>query len=85
MKRDARAFWIRSPGEGEIRDEELPELLLEPLDPHFRVAVIGLLLTSRATLLRTLPGKRELRGRGLHGRSQHHGDRRGAGSVKESG
>lgn len=25
MKRDARAFWIRSPGEGEIRDAELPE------------------------------------------------------------
>ncbi|TDD76125.1 zinc-dependent alcohol dehydrogenase [Actinomadura rubrisoli] len=25
MERDARAFWIRSPGEGEIRSEELPE------------------------------------------------------------
>ncbi|RKS68839.1 threonine dehydrogenase-like Zn-dependent dehydrogenase [Actinomadura pelletieri DSM 43383] len=25
MERDARAFWIRSPGEGEIRDEVLPE------------------------------------------------------------
>jgi threonine dehydrogenase-like Zn-dependent dehydrogenase len=25
MERDARAFWIRSPGEGEIRDAELPE------------------------------------------------------------
>ncbi len=64
---------------------QLPELLLEPLDPHFRVAVIGLFLLPRGTLLRTLPWKRELRGGDLHGRSQHHGDRRGAGSVKESG
>ena len=64
---------------------QLPELLLEPLDPHFCVGVVGLRLALGGTLRRTFPRKRELCGRGLDGQSQHHGDRRGAGSVKESG
>ena len=64
---------------------ELPQLVLEPLDPHIRVGIVGLRLALWGALRGTFPWKRDLCGRGLHRRSQHHGDRRGAGSVKDSG
>ena len=64
---------------------QLPELVFQPLDSHFQVGVVGLRRGLRAALRRTLPRKRDLSGRGLRGQSQHRGNRRGAGSIEESG
>jgi len=64
---------------------QLPELVFQPLDPHFQVGVVGLPLDLRRALLRTLPRERDLCGRGLHRQAQHRGDRRGTGSIEESG
>jgi hypothetical protein len=60
---------------------QLPELVFQPLDPHFQIGVLGLHLALLGALLRTLPRERNLRGRGLHRQAQHHGDRRGTGSI----
>ena len=64
---------------------QLPELVFQPLNPHFQVGVIRLRLDLRGPLRRTLPREGDLCGRGLHGQSQHRGDRRGTGSIEESG
>jgi hypothetical protein len=64
---------------------QLPELVFQPLDPHFQVGVIGLHLALRSALRRTLPRERDLCGRGLHGKNQRHGNRRGAGGIEKSG
>ncbi|KRR09658.1 hypothetical protein CP49_35945 [Bradyrhizobium valentinum] len=64
---------------------QLPELVFQPLDPHLQIGVIGLRLDLRGALWRTLPRKRDLCGRSLHRQAQHRGDRRGTGSIEESG
>ena len=64
---------------------QLPELVFQPLDPHFQVGVIGLRRDLRGALRSTFPRERDLCGRCLHRQTQHHGDRRGTGSIEESG
>ncbi len=64
---------------------QLPELVFQPLDPHFQIGVIRLRRDLRGALRRTLPRKCNLCGRGLHRQAQHRGDRRGTGSIEESG
>jgi len=64
---------------------QLPELVFQPLDPHFQIGVVRLHLALRSALLRTLPRERDLCGRGLRRQAQHRSDRRGTGSMEESG
>ena len=64
---------------------QLPELVFQPLDPHFQIGVVGLHLALRGALRRTLPRERDLCGRGLHRQDQHRGNRRGTGSIEKSG
>ena len=63
---------------------ELPQLVLEPLDPHIRVGIVGLRLDRRGALRGRGPRERYLCDGGLRRQGEHRGNRHGADRIEKS-